>query len=137
MKRVQIYISGSAGQGKTVTAVFLERALRDFGFQVEPFQNLDGDADAKRSWLEEGKFSEIPLSDIGVLIQEISRPLTQEAVIRDLEQKVQQLRNDAIQQRVDYGILRDAFDEELSKVKKLEEELAFYKTKVSENSKKA
>ncbi len=54
MDKVYIKVCGTVNTGKTTVAVIIEKALREAGFTVKPFDNKDDDASRKREWLENG-----------------------------------------------------------------------------------
>jgi Ni2+-binding GTPase involved in maturation of urease and hydrogenase len=54
MSKVFVKVCGTTGSGKTLVSVVIEKALREAGFDVKPFNNMDDDADTKRQWVEDG-----------------------------------------------------------------------------------
>lgn len=68
-KLVQVTISGLTGSGKTTVGVVIEKALREAGFDVQPFLATDGDEEFKKRHLDEGTLKEI-LPTIAVVIKE-------------------------------------------------------------------
>lgn len=73
MGYVRVIVGGHCSSGKTTVAVVIEKALREAGFKVEPFTNPDGDAQAKRVWLSEGKLAEF-ISNTEVVLEEKQLP---------------------------------------------------------------
>lgn len=54
MNKVFVKVCGTVNTGKTTVAVIIEKALKEAGFIVKPFDNMDDDAARKREWLENG-----------------------------------------------------------------------------------
>jgi len=52
---VIIDVLGSTASGKTTVGVIIEKALKDAGFNVSPFENRDGDVNGTRNALDSGK----------------------------------------------------------------------------------
>ncbi len=67
-----IKVCGTTATGKTTIAVIIEKALKEAGFTVKPFDNMDGDADIKRQWLEDGLLKEVAFKT-NVEIEEVHR----------------------------------------------------------------
>jgi translation elongation factor EF-Tu-like GTPase len=57
MSKVFVKVCGTVNTGKTTVAVIIEKALKEAGFDVKPFDNMDDDASTKREWLYNGTLS--------------------------------------------------------------------------------
>jgi adenylylsulfate kinase-like enzyme len=70
-KCLTITIAGAVAAGKTTAAIIIEKALRDAGFAVTPMANPEGDADAKRTALREGRLGLAGIQGVPVVIREV------------------------------------------------------------------
>lgn len=77
MKKLKITIAGTTGTGKTITAVYLEKVLKDAGFSVKLLPNRDMDQDQKKRRLADPFTMEaykLIFPEIEVEIEEIQLP---------------------------------------------------------------
>jgi translation elongation factor EF-Tu-like GTPase len=66
MNKVFVKVCGTVNTGKTTVAVIIEKALKEAGFIVKPFDNMDDDAARKREWLEN---STLNVSEIAAKVE--------------------------------------------------------------------
>lgn len=70
---IKITVSGLTSSGKTSVAVLIEKALKEAGLNVMPFENLDGDADAKREFMQNPDMRKIILDKLLlIMIEEVN-----------------------------------------------------------------